>query len=220
MVALSSLTSYPSPLTPSQPNASIPAQSNPSPAYLLNQLTQELAIQPNGILTHSHSVVKKLVALGRLALPELTQFWQYAVSQGKRGNLRPALAGLIATEELLEHDVPEAESLYPLISQLDYINDPLLTIYMAGVYGEMQRPEPYGWAVWKLQQDAVRTALLQQHNPFAQPWPDTQKVHEELGKVIMKHQTPGITSIHQLETPQQTRNETPVETGNWTLSPA
>lgn len=196
-----------------------PHQTLQSTTLLLNELTQNLNVKTNGMLNPPQQLLHQIANQGKKALPALGHFLNSAVQQGQHGNLRPILAGLLATEELLEAGVSEAEQFYPLISQLDHINNPLLTIYMAGVYGEMKRPESFGWAIWKLMQDAARTAQLQQNNPFAQPWPHSLKVHEELGKVIMKQLINKMPNTQYLQT-QSIRNDAKNPTGNQPMTRA
>lgn len=148
--------------------------------------TPPATVSSGGLITFDDVAMAKVVAQGAAALPllEKTLRQQSAVLtqptmpiEQKQQVLLKALHTL-RTAELLANSGVSIDSLYPALSTLDSIPNPLLTIYLAGAYSKLTRPEPLGWALMTLARLGTQQAL------GGVPTPHLQKAHEEVGKVV------------------------------------
>lgn len=140
------------------------------------------ALQPNGLVVFDDMAMRQAVAQGPAVLPLLEKaLRQHAVvlssPNASKDDLLKTLYTLQTAERLADSGV-SINSLYPSLSTLDSIPNPLLTIYLAGAYSKLTRPEPLGWALMTLARLGTQQAL------GGMPTPHLQKAHEEVGKVV------------------------------------
>ncbi|MDH4379556.1 MAG: hypothetical protein QE263_06600 [Vampirovibrionales bacterium] len=139
-------------------------------------------VRPNGLVVFDEAVIQQGVAQGPALLPVLDRALRNhaAVLLGPNTTHEDLLRTLhtLHTAERLADSGVSIDSLYPALSTLDSIPNPLLTIYLAGAYSKLTRPEPLGWALMTMARLGAQQAM------GGQVTPHLLKAHEEVGKVV------------------------------------
>ncbi len=138
--------------------------------------------RPDGLVVFDEVAIQQAVAQGPALLPVLDRaLRKHAAALLGTNTTQEALLRTLhtlRTAELLAGSGVSINSLYPALSMLDSIPNPLLTIYLAGAYSKLTRPEPLGWALKTLAWLGTQQALGGISTPHM------QKAHEDVGKVL------------------------------------
>ncbi len=142
---------------------------------LVAQLGQHTRMGPNGMIQFNQPLIQSLVNYGEQTVPALEQFLRQTIPQVNH-RLPQVLEAIFTAEQLLEAGVVGARRLYDVTSYLNTHPSPLLQIYLAGFYRELNRPEAFG--------PMFSTLMHQTQNQYHQQNPILNPTEEVGGTVL------------------------------------
>lgn len=155
--------------------AGYPPSSGTAPAslpMLMQQLGMKTQIGMNGLVQFNEPLVQQIVAHRQAAVPHLfnTLLTTTAVPV--------FLEAVHAADRLAELRTPGVQQLYGAVSRWNSHPDPLVQIYLAGLYRKLQHPATFGPMLSTLINRAVTQYPMQ-----ASP---THNVAEEVGGAVLQ----------------------------------
>jgi len=142
---------------------------------LIKALGAGAYIDESGLVHFNNNLIDKVVSNGPSALPYLGLFLADRVSQPKTNRLA-ILEALRTAEKLAMNGTPGVDQLYPVIAPLNNTQDPLIQIYLAGLYRQLKLPHTFG--------PLVKMLIQQAFNPQT---PATgQEPSEEVGGALLE----------------------------------
>lgn len=118
---------------------------------LVNQLGKTTRLQPDGMVLFNNSLIDKIITAGPLAVPYLGTFLSDKIQQPVKNRLT-IVEGLRTAEKMALANIPGVDKLYPAIAPLNQTTDPLIQIYLAGLYRRLKLPHTFGPLVKMLRQ--------------------------------------------------------------------
>ncbi len=176
MSALSFTTGRPS-IGPFQHSGAVrPAANAAGLVSLCSQLGQGLSVRPDGTLQPNEPLIRSIIQYREAAVPLLSNI----LSQAGYGIPYPSVATIVETlytAQRLAQSGVNTESLYPAASRLNTHPDPLVQIYLAGLYRQLREPAAFGPMLTTLINHAVT------QYPQA---PSSWNVSEEVGGTVLQ----------------------------------
>lgn len=139
---------------------------------LINQLGTQTHIGLNGIVQFNLPLVQQIAAHKEQALPELYRFLSTTPS------IPALIEGIYTAEQMTEAGVQNVASLYPAVSRWNTNPDPLVQIYLAGLYRELNIPTTFGPMLSTLVNRSVDQYPLQSSSAY--------NITEEVGGTLLQ----------------------------------
>lgn len=139
---------------------------------LMAQLGTRTQVGMNGVVQFNEPLVQAIMAHREAAVPALYQFLSTV-------QWVPAfLEGIQVAHKMAEAGVANIASLYPAVSQWNTNPDPLVQIYLAGLYRQMKIPTTFGPMLATLVNRAVYEYPLQSSPAY--------NITEEVGGTVLQ----------------------------------
>lgn len=143
------------------------------PLYnLVNQLGRQTKINVNGYVEFNRPLIQQILPYREQALPYLYQY--LSTVQHMPGFIE----AVYTAEELAESGTQNVASLYPAISKWNTNPDPLVQIYLAGLYRELKIPTTFGPMMATLINQSVNRYPLQSSPMY--------NITEEVGGTVLQ----------------------------------
>ena len=143
------------------------------PLYnLINQLGMRTQINVNGVVQFNRPLIQQILPYREQALPYLYQYLSTVQ------NMQGFIEGVYAAEELAETGTQNVASLYPAVSRWNTNPDPLVQIYLAGFYRELNIPTTFG--------PMLATLINQSVNRYPMQSSPMYNITEEVGGTVLQ----------------------------------
>ena len=138
----------------------------------VNQLGRQTQLHINGMVQFNMPLIQQILPYREQTVPYLHQF----LSQAR--TIPQFVEGIYTAELLAENGVKGIEQLYPVTSKWNTNPDPIVQIYLAGLYREMNIPTTFG--------PMMATLINQSINRYPMQSSPTYNITEEVGGTILQ----------------------------------
>ncbi len=153
--------------------------SRASLSKLISRLGVGTTMAANGVVHFNDSLINKIVSYGPESLPVLGVYLANKIKNPVTNRLA-ILEGLRTAEKLALAKTPGGDQLYPVVAPLNKTQDPLIQIYLAGLYRQLKLPHTFGPLVEMLIKDAL---LPHQYRGVLNPMTEAS---EEVGGAMLE----------------------------------
>lgn len=143
-----------------------------NPTVLVGRLGSRTQVLPNGLIEFDEPLMTQIVHFHERAIPALAAMFKHPPSD------LALLEGIRVAEKLADTNTPGVETLYAPLSQWNTHPNPMIQIYLAGLYRRLNLPATVGPMLATLMHQSM-TNYQAQGSPM-------QNITEEVGGTILQ----------------------------------